>query len=130
VTVYELVNPHDPYHFDAPDDDIAEAVAALLGGMYGWQTVNVDPERSGGFGDIIGAQAQDVLIEKVKAVLNDRPSELAAALRSLGIEREKRERLGVDPEAWHDEMRSSAADPRTVALHMAEKLDRPQEPAS
>lgn len=115
--LYELVNPHDDYTFEAADDDIADAVVGLLGDMYGWQ---VDG-RSGGMLRFVSDP--EATVERIKAVLDQRAAEVANALVTVEIKADQRRRLGVDPEKWHDEMRSSTADLRASALRMATALE-------
>lgn len=116
---YELINPHDNYGFEAPDDAIADAVVVLLGEMYGWRRENESSMPA----FMISAEAGEALVTRLKSLMSERTNELIAALRSVEIDGGRRKRLGVDPEKWHDEHRSSLADLRTVAIRMAVSLE-------
>lgn len=132
---YTLDNPSDDYEFQAPDDEVAEAVTALISGMCGWTAIvdedGDDEPRSGGFADLAHKDDADEFIAAVKATATLRRAEVVAALRSLEIKPEQRKRLGVDPEVWHDEMRTSMSDFRASALQWALRLEAmPSEPES
>lgn len=115
---YELINPHDNYSFEAPDDEVADAVVVLLGEMYGWRR----DEESSMPAFLISAEAGEMLVTRLKSLMAERTEELIAALQSVEIEGAKRKRLGVDPEKWHDEQRSSLADLRREATRIAVNL--------
>lgn len=119
---YRIVNPHDDYSMLAPDDDVATTAVLLLGHMYGWA-------REDGTSALPGLAPADSpegakVLALAKAVVEMRGPEVADALRTVEIQRRRRLRLGVGAGAWHDEMRTSAADLRRSALHMATQLDR------
>lgn len=126
MTTYELVNPHDDYTFEAPDDAIADTVTALLGGAYGWaRPARLDPDGepvTGGLADFLDDGARERAVETAKEVLSHRADELAAALDTVAIKEAQRARLGVDPDLWHDEMRSSMSDLRATAREYARAL--------
>lgn len=123
---YELINPHDNYGFEAPDDAVADAVVVLLGEMYGWRR----DDKSSMPAFMISAEAGEELVTRLKALMDERTDELVAALRSVEIDGGKRKRLGVDPEKWHDENRSSISDLRSVANRMAANLETGAKPRS
>ena len=98
--IYELINPHDPYTFEAPDAQVA-ALACLLvgGGAYG-----ADPE-SGKEEDTWGvhlfSKEEDIEAEfqerwglGINASMRKRKADTAAALRSLMIAG-RAERAGI-----------------------------------
>lgn len=120
ATTYTFINPHDDYSFEAPDDDIATTAVVLLPGLYGWEKdghsliPNLHPAD-----EEIGA----AIVELAKKVISDRLPELVAALRSLEIMGTKRRALGVDPDAWHDQFRTSDSDPRHRARLIAARLE-------
>ena len=114
MPTYTLINPHDPYTFDAPDDDIAETVAALLGGSYGWQLEDVDPPRTGGMFNLLDPPAQALATEAIHRAMTRKP-ELAAALRTVAILEADRAELDVDPDTWHRRHLTSTVDLREVA---------------
>lgn len=116
---YELINPHDNYGFEAPDDAVADAVVVLLGEMYGWR--REDESNMPAF--MLSAEAGEAVVIRLKSLMSERTEELIASLRSVEIDGGKRKRLGVDPEKWHDEQRSSIADLRAIAIRMATNLE-------
>lgn len=119
MTTYQLINPSDDYSFEAPDDNVADAVTTILGGEYGWNRDDV----SGGLSMFLDDEGQDELGERVLVVIRTRAAELSAAFRSLEIDRPGRERTGSDPDAWHEQKRTSANDIRKQAQYYADKLD-------
>lgn len=122
---YALINPSDDYEFEAPDDEIAEAMVVLLSGMAGWRSLD-DEERQGGFADLAHRDDGEQYADRIKTLLADRAAEVAAALRSLEIQPERRKRMGVDPAVWHDEMRTSLSDYRAEALRLADAIEAPR----
>lgn len=123
LTRYTLVNPHDPYEFDAPDDEIADAVCLLLGG--GWYSWTAG-DRSGALVGAIGDEvAQQEIVDHLGGVIEGRRRELVAALRSVEIDPDGRVAAAqADPELWHQEHRSSFADPRENAIETAAAMER------
>ena len=121
MTEYKFVNPGDAYTFEAPDDAIADAVCALVSPMTGWS-------RDGAKGGMIGlpgrpADAVEASAKAIGCTVRDRPADVCAALRTLEIDAARRKRLDVDPDKWHDEMRTSANDFRAAALSIADQIE-------
>lgn len=129
---YELVNPHDPYVFDAADDDIAEVMVAALGTSYGWQRKSTgspdDVARqhapgepldivSGGFAGLLPDDKQAALVPLIETVFRDRKADLAEALSTLRLDR---------PDGAET---SSLTDLVIVATGMAARLSTPDETA-
>lgn len=104
MTTYELVNPHDPYVFDAPDNDIATAVVTVLGQFYGWQILGTN--QTGG---MLGFGGRDAEVEQLNVTLTERMGEVARALRTL---------VRTNPE------RSSLTDLLAEAADMATRIER------
>lgn len=124
MSAYNLVNPSDDIQFEAPDDAVAEAVATYISPMCGWETIDVEPQRCGGFLGMQGmGKSEDeakAILAPVLAVLEGRPLEVATALESCEIQGAKRRRLGVDKDVWHDEHRTSVNDMCSFAWRAAE----------
>lgn len=123
MNVYELVNPSDPYTFDAPDDDLATAVVLFISDMCGWKC----GDRQGGPYVLVtpDSSAGRQLLEKVKRIAAERRPELIAALRSVELRKEERLAAGVDDvERWHNDRRSSLTDHRARARQLADSFER------
>lgn len=119
---YRLVQPSDDYWFDAPDDIVATLLATLLGNGVGWQIEDADGERSFLNRFITEAQFEELVGGPVRDVLTSRKDDVAAAALTVEIDPDKRARMGVDPELWHIEMRTSLADYRAAAQELAAHL--------
>lgn len=122
MPTYTLINPHDPYTFDAPDDDVAETVVALLGGSYGWQLDEGDQGRSGGMFNLAGPEGQQAATDAINRAMTRKP-ELAAALRTVAILEKDRAELDVDPDTWHAQRITSTVDLREIARARADSVE-------
>ena len=108
MPTYDLINPSDPYTFEAPDDAIATTAVLVLNDAYGWACggrsdgpfLFVDP----------GADDGKALLATAEGCLADRRGEVAAALASMTIEGE----------------RSSITDIGAQAHRLAERLTKPR----
>lgn len=122
LTRFTLVNPHDALEFDAPDDEIADAVCLLLGG--GWYSWSVG-DRSGALVGAIGDEvAQQEVVDHLGTVIEGRRRELIAALRSVEIDPDGRAAAQADPEQWNTEHLSSFADVRENAMATALQFEQ------
>jgi hypothetical protein len=98
--IYELINPHDPYTFEAPDAQVAALVCLLLGGgAYGADPESGKEEDTWGVhiftkGDEVEAEFQERWGMSIDASVRKRKDDLAAALRSFMIAG-RAERAGI-----------------------------------
>lgn len=89
--IYELINPHDPYTFEAPDAQVAALVCLLLGGgAYGADPETDEEEDRWGVhifckGDDVEAEFQERWSMSIDTSMRTRKDDVAAALRSLMI---------------------------------------------
>ena len=84
MTVYELVNPSDPYTFEAPSLEVASLTVSLLGPLYGATSSNKEEENvpvfiGGGFDTWYQEKFGRMPIEGLDAL----KKETAAALESF-----------------------------------------------
>lgn len=120
---YTLIQPADDYSFDAPDDVVATLLAALLGEGVGWEIEDETGARSflnmfvseDDFAKLVGGPVPDVLTARMP--------EIAVAARTVEINPDERARLGVDPEVWHNEKRTSLNDYRAAARELADHIE-------
>ena len=130
MPVYELINPHDNYHFQAPDRLTAALVAFIVGqGRYGAKEVVPHSETPWstpflfGWGEFLTnlgwdvdtdmpAELQHATIAAARTLHICQPDELDAVLSLSPAEQQTR----------HDRVRSSMADPRRVALSMRPRI--------
>ena len=109
MSTYTLINPSDPYTFDAPDDAVATTAVLVLNDAYGWECEG----RSGGPYLFTDPDTDDgkVLLATAKGCLADRRPEVGAALASMTIGGE----------------RSSITDIGARAHRLAARLSAPEE---
>lgn len=122
LTRYSLVNPHDPYEFEAADDEIADAVCLLLGG--GWYSWTAG-DRSGA---LVGFETDEVkqqeIVDHLGGVIEGRRADLIVALRSVEIDPDGRAAAQADPDQWNSERMSSFADVRENAIATALQFEQ------
>lgn len=117
---YSLVNPHDDYCFEAPDDEVADAVCLLLGGgWYSWSKGDESGVLVGGLDE----ESRLAHVEGFEETIESRRSEVIACLRSFEIDPDGRLAAGADPDDWHELRRSSVADVRGSARETARALE-------
>lgn len=121
LTRYTLTNPHDAYEFDAADDSVADAVCLLLGGgWYSWSTA----DGTGALVALLDENDQTAAALAVKDTCHEHRREVVEALRSVEIDPDGRREAGADPDAWHEEHRSSFTDPRENAIATAAAMEQ------
>lgn len=122
LTRYTLVNAPDPLEFDAPDNEIADAVCLLLGGgWYSWSTADALGETVGTIGD---EEMQSERVAYLDTIIAGRRHELIVALRSVEIDPDGRKAAQADPEQWNTEHLSSFADVRENAMATAAQFEQ------
>ncbi len=143
MIIYELINPHDPYTFEAPDAQVAALLCLLLGGgAYGADPDTDKEEDRWGLhifskGDDVEAEFQERWKMSIDTSMRTRKVELAAALRSFMIAG-RAERAGIKAAmeacptqeardafvaTYEDKKRSSLTELAGRARDLADKVD-------
>ena len=126
LATYALVQPSDDYSFKAPNDQVATLLACFLGEGVGWNRTDPETDETATFMNLF--LNEEAFAKKMgrtmPEVLDDTDflAQVADAMLTVEIQPDKRERLGVDPELWHNEQRTSMNDFRAAAQDWNKRL--------
>lgn len=127
MKLFELINPSDPYTFEAPDLAVAGALVCILGeGMYGAEPLH----EADGSVPMFPIDGHEEWFEALGASFEDtirgRKAEIAEAMDSLLIgtfsDRAEFAVSGMSWHEWHDSRRSSINDIGKRAKHFAKAM--------